>query len=275
MTRQLQRQRARDLRKLQESILRRGLPEEPDHSSIIHLANVLSALIGEPHNKLRASQAAEVMHGVYDVSLRNSRSVPPIACARGCNYCCHTCVSVLAPEVFRIAHFIRARACDVPPVDQIVARAGHTANMTHEERHGRQIPCPVLNNGLCSAYACRPIMCRRASSTCVEDCRAVFDGGSVGWSMPRTHDLLFRAVHYSFCIALEANKLSWHSYELSAALRSVLERPDSEAAWLAGENVFSGVRRDHCPVAFKHRVQREAAQLPALAVPGAQPNSGG
>ena len=56
-----------------------------------------------------------------------------------------------------------------PPQDPIACRAG--------ERATSKLPCALLEDDKCIAYADRPFSCRGANSFDVELCRKMLDGG--------------------------------------------------------------------------------------------------
>ena len=263
MTRQAQRQRSRALRKAGDAVLRTGLPLEPQQEQLLGLAAVLRDVLAVPGNDARASDAAELVHRVNDTSQRRTPEKVAVACTKGCSYCCHTYVSAMAPEVFRVARALRADPQFEQKRPALLQRLQATSGQSHEERLGRQRPCAMLVDGLCSVYAARPSVCRKTASTSLDDCIAVFNGGSIGWTSPRINAVASSASLYALSIALQAQHLVWHSYELSAALGAALVRADAESAWLAGEDIFAGVRGDARPAAFDRNVIMAATELAA------------
>ncbi len=264
MTRQAQRQWSRVLRKAGDAVLRNGLPLEPQHEQLLGLAAVIQDVLAETDSTKRASDAAELVHRVNDTAQRRAPEKVAVACAKGCAYCCHTYVSAMAPEVFRIARALLADPAFEQRRSALVQRLQVTSGRSHENRRGRKLPCALLVDSLCSVYAARPSVCRKTAATAVDDCVAVFNGGTTGWTSPRINDVASSAALFSLSIALQAQNLVWHSYELSAALEVTLMRPDAEVAWLAGEDIFAGVRRDPRPAAFERNVTAAALELAAI-----------
>src|SRR5271170_4128899 len=86
----------------------------------------------------------------------------PLACAAGCDACCHRKVACTIPEAFGIAAWLSEK----PEAEQ--QRVRNACRELHEEtaalddlariRTGR--PCPLLVEGECSIYEIRPISCR-------------------------------------------------------------------------------------------------------------------
>jgi Fe-S-cluster containining protein len=261
MTRQTQRQRRKALRKDGEKVLRNGLALAPGKDALLGLAVVLRDVLSDAALPSRAADAAEIVHRVNDTSQRKTPEKVAVACAKGCSYCCHTYVSAMAPEIFRIARAIRAEKTFDQRLPLLRQSLQLTAGRPNEERQGKQLPCALLENGLCSVYASRPSMCRKTASTSLDDCIAVFNGGAVGWTSPRINSVAASASLYAFSIALHSQKLDWQSYELSAALEAVLADPDAEAAWLGGRDIFANVRRDPRPADFERNVILAAGEI--------------
>ncbi len=261
MNRQQFRQQDRELRKAADRVLRVGLAEDAAPESVLGLASRLSRMLRDTANPSRAAEAAALVHTVFDTSVRKSEHGIKLACGKGCAYCCHTYVSVLAPEVFRIAAVIRSGAARRVSRETFAARAAETANKGHDARHGKQLPCALLVENVCSVYQHRPMMCRKAASTAVDDCIATFKGSDKGWTMPRINDTASRASLYALSIALLVNKLPWQTLELSAALQVALAHENAEAAWLAGENIFAGVGGDPIPPDFEKQLRHDAGLI--------------
>jgi Fe-S-cluster containining protein len=261
MNRQHFRQQDRQLRKAADRVLRLGLAEDAEPESVLGLASRLSRILKQTANPSRATEAAALVHTVFDTSVRKSEHGIKLACGKGCAYCCHTYVSVLAPEVFRIASVIRTGAARRVSHETFEARAAETANKGHDARHGKQLPCALLVDGLCSVYQHRPMMCRKAASTAVDDCIATFNGSGKGWTMPRINDTASRASLYALSIALLINNLPWQTLELSAALQVALRHDDAETAWLAGDNIFAGVSGDPIPPGYEQQLRHDAGLI--------------
>ncbi len=261
MTRQLHRQKRRALRKDGEKVLRSGLPLEPSQESLLGLAVVLGDCLGEKVRASRATDAAVIVHRLSDTTQRNARDKIAVACRKGCAYCCHTVVSAMAPEVFRVARAVRNNPDLLKDPPTLHRRLAVTANKPHEERLGQKLPCALLVDGICSVYHDRPSVCRKTASTALDDCVRVFEGATTGWTSPRINDVAAAASLYALSIALAAEGLDWNSYELSGALAVALGRDDAEAAWLAGEDVFHAVRRDARPPIYERNVLAAVAQI--------------
>ena len=195
------------------------------------------------HGPLRASRAAEKAHEFFETSLKRNAVGVKIECAKGCAFCCHVAVSVLAPEVFHIANTLRAQhATDLDSRRAAIrAAAGLTLGVSGAERGRRKLPCALLDNNSCSVYSARPSPCRGMSSVSVKACERAFNGGSSPIPTPPVWDTLRNAELQAMMAALTSVDLSPESYDLNEAVVVALDNPDAEPRWLKGEDVFAGV----------------------------------
>ena len=117
--------------------------------------------------------------------------------------------------------------------------------LSYEERLALVRPCPLLRDDACSLYAARPIACRTTASTdaavCARAYRLLSDE-----DIPQPLIFLNQRAGYSLALAGALKHAGYPAgaYELNGALHAALARPDAEAAWLRGEDVFAGVRPD-------------------------------
>ncbi len=235
VTRQQPRQRARELSGIGQSAVKRGLPRVPRLSDLIGLTLVLRQTLADESRPSPAVECAEMAHRTFEASLRASKAPSAIACRKGCAWCCYGTVMVTAPEAFRLARAVKGDKA------RFIERAQATANLTVAERFGRKLPCPLLKDGLCSAYAERPLSCRRVTSFAVEPCLEEFEGKAGDILMPKQALTHAANAQIPMLAALKAAGRTVQLYELSAAVGAVLARDDAEARWLAGEDIFSGV----------------------------------
>jgi hypothetical protein len=161
---------------------------------------------------------------------------PRPACARGCSHCCHARVEMTAPEVFVLARFLRQH-----PDDARASRVASTAALLEpldgRGHHLAQIRCALLDeDGACSAYAARPIACRRAHSTDASVCASVRRDPTIDVRVPFSPTLQWNTS--SLVLGwLEGSAHAGrppHQYELHAALALALADDRAEASYIAG-----------------------------------------
>lgn len=165
-----------------------------------------------------------------------------IACRKGCSHCCNTWVSATAPEVFFIADMIRRSH---RPLEEITTLAQSTRKLDIAERGRRVTPCPLLEDGSCSAYVARPFSCRTATSTDAALCKRGYIDLS-GEEIPQSMYFVLQRSGYTMAFwgAFEKAGLPLKGYEFNEALELALTTENAEQRWLSGEDIFADVQRD-------------------------------
>ena len=197
------------------------------------------------HGPTRASQAAKWAHELFENSLKNNPPDPRVACAKGCAFCCHLGVAATAPEIFLIANRIQeTHKHDLPSyLERLRASESRTRGGSAYERMLRKLPCILLDGAVCSVYDARPGACRGVTSISAQTCERGFNGENVQIITPHLWGTL-RSVHLqALWAALIAAELPADAYELNHAVCVTLEKPDAEARWLKGEDVFKDVAK--------------------------------
>lgn len=234
-SRQQRRQQERD----DERLLRQGLAPDSDGMAVLAMARRLVRALGQTSTD-RASAAAAVVHAAYDGSAKR-HPAGPVACRKGCSWCCASYVVATAPEIFLIARGLtgpRRLAAAAAVADAAAATRGQTV----ADRLAGFRLCPLLVDGACGVYATRPSACRSLLSDDSAACERSFahhsgeslSGPAVGLILRSRYQAALRA-------ALTVCSLTADGYELIAALDRVLTTPDAEARWLSGEDLFIGI----------------------------------
>ncbi len=100
-----------------------------------------------------------------------------IACAPGCNFCCHLRVGVFRHEATALLHELRTRMApaDAAVIEQrIHANAQRVDTLTPEEHRTAGLACAFLVDGRCSAHEVRPSACAAYHSLSRERCERSF-----------------------------------------------------------------------------------------------------
>jgi hypothetical protein len=238
MDRNARRRQAKD----DERILARGIDAQSDDpAQTTALARQLYVLLERAKRDGDIVPPVRLLHTKIEATLNAGKPLP-LACKLRCSHCCHSWVSVPAPEVLYIVRRIRAVA---PIRDRIAAADGITKNMNAAGRMRTPVACPMLEGDLCAIYEIRPLVCRFAASANAEICRRVFRNAS-GENIPApTRNMKARGA-YALALAMAMQRAGFphHYYEFNAALARALERDDAERAWTRGEDIFAGVPRD-------------------------------
>jgi Fe-S-cluster containining protein len=223
--------------------------------SVIGATRILLDIL-EGRSPSRAGIAARRAHEFFEISLKRNPSKYPIACAKGCAFCCHVSVTATAPEIFLVANTLREqhRGDFDALLTRVRAADERTRGMTSMERAQQKIPCALLEQNMCSVYEARPGACRGFTSTKVKACEAGFNGEDAQIDTPAVWTSLRSAHKQALWAALAAAKLSATLYEFHHGLRIALEQSDAELRWLKGEDVFAAVAREYLgdPAANAH-----------------------
>ncbi len=166
----------------------------------------------------------------------------PVACEKGCTYCCHLLVFTDAPTVFLIADDLQGTLAP-PAMEELKARLAAFEEADYGLSMVPRPACPLLAESLCQVYDTRPLVCRAQNSLDVYQCLQKYDGAR---KMVVAHDIplnVWNAVSEGLSAGLaEAGLGADGNLELSKALRIALETPDAPRRWLAGEALFAPAR---------------------------------
>src|SRR5262249_23750511 len=103
-----------------------------------------------------ATTDAETGASVMSERLAGGKRLP-LACSAGCSYCCHSTVHASAPEILRIASWLKEKR-EEDDLAVLRARAEGAAEaiapLNLSERLQAKIPCPLLDaaTGACTVY---------------------------------------------------------------------------------------------------------------------------
>jgi Fe-S-cluster containining protein len=169
----------------------------------------------------------------------------PFACKEGCVFCCHLKVLVTAPEVIRIAEYLRAHRSEAELValrDRVIALDTKTHGMSTEQRARANVLCPLLVEGSCSVYEARPLACHGGNSYSAEACEQGHLGNNKDVTIPMYQPQLQNSDILRGAISNGAARsgLDGRVVELIAALRIALEKPTASRDWSRGKPAFEG-----------------------------------
>ena len=244
--RQQQRQQQRTLAKRGQTALAAGLPVKPDKADIVAVSAVLARTLLDKADPERASTAARQAHALNDASTRRTPGTSRLACGKGCGYCCHSWVGATAPEIMLLARAVRSGEARRPGLlGEVMARSRGTAGLTPLQRYGAKLACPLLVDNVCTHYQDRPTVCRQTTSLDLSGCVDEFEGRGFEGDIKISAVYLAHArnARTPLLAALRLAGLDSRTYELSAGLSRALEFANSEARWLAGDDVLAGVAR--------------------------------
>ncbi|MGH6660394.1 MAG: YkgJ family cysteine cluster protein [Rhodospirillales bacterium] len=187
------------------------------------------------------------MEGLASDVARRQPPPRPIACKKGCAFCCFgTEVHASPPEVFRVAAHLDRRpdgkkktALITRIADVAAAKAADRAKMTAPA----VFPCPLLEAGRCSVYAARPLVCRGFNSYDAGTCERRKIGGERVTIEGYAHqDAIAQATLRGVQRGCAEVGRAGVAVDLAPALHIALTEPDARRRWMAGEDVFRSAR---------------------------------
>jgi Fe-S-cluster containining protein len=168
----------------------------------------------------------------------------PIACSRGCSYCCNLRVQVQPYEAFTLAAWLR-RTFDANRLAGVIGRlksnVAHTRELGEEKRKRTNIACALLGaDGACTAYEARPAQCRRYHSMDVVPCKAFHEShddtveAAMHQAVAHNADVIVTQGRH----AVRAAGLDDASVDMNEALLEALENPKAWRRWRDGKKPF-------------------------------------
>jgi Fe-S-cluster containining protein len=194
---------------------------------------------------LAASERAEAL---VRAAMQTEPPQAEIACKKGCSVCCQAKVLAVAPEVLRIAAYLReslGQEAQAALAARVKAADEKTRGLLRAERAEAHVPCPLLDDaGGCSVHPVRPLVCRSWSSYDAGQCASYWQAPSGRLTPPQW------AVGYELAQAVLAGlgKACFDAgrdgtpLELIAALRIALDRPTAGERWHKRLPVFHAAR---------------------------------
>jgi Fe-S-cluster containining protein len=217
-------------------------PESSDPRLPVAMARAMGALFIEAKRSGNVDPPVTFLYETINATLRRISDVP-VACKKGCSHCCHTWVSVAAPEALFIAKILKQRNSAVAERVRLVHE--QTKEYDFDTRDAHPHPCPLLEDDACSIYDARPKVCRLAASADADICARTYHNiTNEDVPIPMMHLVSRAAYGITVAAGLRHAGLPHHWYEFNAALHRALATDQAEQRWLAGEDIFADIRRD-------------------------------
>lgn len=152
-----------------------------------------------------------------------------VACFKGCHWCCHQAVFANSYEIHYLTEKIK-QSFGTDGISEIARKSTEknaiTTGLKEDQVLNYKSPCPLLNNGVCSAYAARPMACRIYLSTKLETCLEFFNHPENEDSFPALIDFPLRAgrmLNEGFKAALKAHGVETAEFRLEEGLHIALK----------------------------------------------------
>lgn len=224
---------------------------------------VVEAFIDDLHDKVREMAAGYLGLGrnpvkvitlarnllkIFDVTEEKTSGLfppsEPVACEKGCVFCCHLLFLADAPTVFLIADEIEHNH-PAAAVEGLKARLKAFTEANYGLDMVPRPPCPLLVDDLCMVYEARPLVCRAQNSLAVSQCEEKYHAKR---QLVVAHDIplkIWTAISDGLAKGMaEAELAGDHNLEFSSALSAALETPAAIQRWLRGDAIFESVIRD-------------------------------
>ena len=170
-------------------------------------------------------------------------------CKKGCWYCCTHMVTATAPEIIHVANFIRAN-WNEQQIASLKERIASHKKSTQPLRDGNKdvLPrhiCPLLEDGACSVWMDRPLICRGWNSVDVKTCIQKSEHPESGVrEQALAHQIAVADfVRQGLEEGLAAAKANGDICELSYGLEIALDNPDAGDRYLKGDDIFAPARK--------------------------------
>jgi hypothetical protein len=186
-------------------------------------------------------------HGWADTIIDRSPERERRACRAGCAFCCYLpVVLATAAEVVYLAAWLRTHCSseELVALQQRLAERQRVASAPTTRMHP-PLPCALLQENRCMAYAARPLKCRGWNSVHLAACEQAY-GHSQGTAQVPVDAYAFvmgNAVLNGLSESTTHAGLDGGSYNLTGALARALDIPDVVERWCSGERLFDDVQR--------------------------------
>jgi Fe-S-cluster containining protein len=186
-------------------------------------------------------------------------------CGPRCVACCHTTTTDCTPlEALALAHYLRATR-PAEEIDAIAIRLAEVAQRRGQlepaRRQTTRLRCGLLGqDGLCAAYAARPLICSGAMSFSREACYSAWSDpqrASAGAPLDHAMKVWTMGISGGLQWALAEAGYDANLYELNSILVRALEEPAALERWLRKEDVFAG-----CQCTDPHSPPRKMPLVP-------------
>jgi Fe-S-cluster containining protein len=169
----------------------------------------------------------------------------PLDCKPGCNFCCYNLPMVTPPEALLMGHYVEQTFSDQKKkelADSIYKILKHIDGLSPYEvvmmRH--ELPCIFLENGMCSVYPVRPVICRTCTSTSAEHCKMIFESQNHRAKLRCYQHIreIFQTVQTDLIDSCRELGCQSDLVHVAEGLRDYFKHPSPVKSWLQGEIVF-------------------------------------
>jgi Fe-S-cluster containining protein len=153
-----------------------------------------------------------------------------VACAKGCQWCCHQPVFANSYEIHYLSEKIKENFTEKDI--SLIRRSCESKNMavsrlSEQQTLNYKSPCPLLSQGACSIYFARPMACRIYLSTNLSSCLEFYSHPENEASFPALIEFPLRAgkmMNEGFMAALKEAGIETAEFRLEEGLHIALSQ---------------------------------------------------
>ena len=152
-----------------------------------------------------------------------------VDCKKGCSFCCHQAVFANSYELHYLGNFLTENFNQEQRTivqQRATAKNKHTRKLSEEEQLNYKSPCPLLHEGMCSAYQARPMACRIYLSMSVASCLEFYHHPKNPDNYPQLMDfplIAGRMMNEGFMTALKESGIAIAEFRLEDGLETFLK----------------------------------------------------
>lgn len=243
-----------EVHQLIQALRNQGLPATAGEELQVYAAEFhdASALLQDIADPAVLAQVVENAHDWADTLIDQSADKDNRACRAGCALCCYLpTVLVTAVEVIHLAEWLRTHCS---PAELSALRRRLTERLRRQtdpaaaSSQQLPLPCALLQNDRCIAYAARPLKCRGWNSVRLEACEQAYGPKASTASQQTSHVpidasafVMGNAVLNGLSDSATTAGLDGTTHDLTVALVRALDLPDCAERWRKGEKIFTSV----------------------------------
>ena len=245
--RQLQQQTAPEkVQQLIATLVAQGLPPEAGEELAVYAAEYhdATAILQAGKEAEHVTALVSNAHDWADTMISQSPETAQRACQAGCAFCCYVpTVLVTAAEAVYLADWLQAHCS----ADEIEALRKRLADRQQQSRRSvatpspkPPIPCALLQNNQCMAYAARPLKCRGWNSLRRDVCEQAYGHSQSTVQIPADAYafMMGNAVFSGLRDSIARAGLDDRTYDLTESLLQVLDIPDVVQRWRDEERMI-------------------------------------
>ncbi|WP_282036658.1 YkgJ family cysteine cluster protein [Saccharicrinis aurantiacus] len=162
----------------------------------------------------------------------------PIACKKGCKWCCYQPVYLTTNEALLIHEYMH-QAFDESQRARLLTNAKQrlkkTKGLEEEKKQDISHACPFLIEGACSIYPVRPMSCRVYLSSDESSCKMKYDNPKDKSDFPKLFDFILRAGRYmneGFVGFIKAKEKTVEEYTIEEFMVKIFSDEKLRNDWL-------------------------------------------